>query len=323
MADAAVAESDARPLVLVVGATGHVGKQVVSQLLAKNKYRIRAMVRNPANANALAEMGVELLQGDMMKRETLLPAFQGAYAVISCAAGYTGHSKGDSHAIDREGNRNLVDAAAQTSGLNRFVLLSILHCELASATPHFWDKFQWEEYCAEKKVPFVAIRPGAFLDQGQRDFIGDGIRKGSFMNIFGDATVSWMYTADLARFLADAVDAPETIIGKRINVGYDRPGVTYPELVNIISRLNGTTYKLGGPPQGLLSCLIAIASKVSTSANDMRQMILFFKTGQYVLTPADKELQEEYFGPVASFEEAVKRFLSDKGLLKTTAGAAQ
>jgi len=36
-----------------------------------------------------------------------------------------------------------------------------------------------------------------------------------------------MYTADLARYLVDAVDAPDSIIGKRINVGYDRPAVPY------------------------------------------------------------------------------------------------
>lgn len=150
-APAAVTTTPAsQPIVLVIGATGHVGKKVVSLLAAKHKYHIRAMVRNSAKAQDLAAMGVELLHGDMMKPETLPAAFQGAYAAISCAAGYTGHTKGDSRAIDREGNRNLVDAAAQTAGLNRFILLSILHCEQSPDVPHFWDKYQWEEYCVEK-----------------------------------------------------------------------------------------------------------------------------------------------------------------------------
>lgn len=48
--------------ILVIGATGNVGRQVVSQLLADN-VRVRALARNPDSANLPAQ--VEIVRGDL------------------------------------------------------------------------------------------------------------------------------------------------------------------------------------------------------------------------------------------------------------------
>ena len=63
----------------------------------------------------------------------------GADAVVTTAAGYTRHSKGDTPEIDKTGNRNLADAASQ-AGIRRFVLTSILTCDQTPEVPHFWHK---------------------------------------------------------------------------------------------------------------------------------------------------------------------------------------
>src|SRR4029453_13772716 len=54
--------------VLVTGATGNVGREVVSQLAATDT-RVRAMTRNPSAAGLPA--GVEVMQGDLTHPETL------------------------------------------------------------------------------------------------------------------------------------------------------------------------------------------------------------------------------------------------------------
>ena len=48
----------------------------------------------------------------MMDPASLDEAMDGADAVVTTAAGYTRHSKGDTAEIDTVGNRNLADAAA-------------------------------------------------------------------------------------------------------------------------------------------------------------------------------------------------------------------
>ena len=55
---------------------------------------------------------MEVVRGDMMDPESLLRAMDGADAVITSAARYTRHSKGDTAAIDVTGNANLAEAAA-------------------------------------------------------------------------------------------------------------------------------------------------------------------------------------------------------------------
>ncbi|MFB8276580.1 SDR family oxidoreductase [Nocardia colli] len=64
--------------VLVIGATGHVGGQVVSQL-ADTEVEVRALARTPAAASFPAR--VEVVPGDLTAPETLVPALDGVDAV--------------------------------------------------------------------------------------------------------------------------------------------------------------------------------------------------------------------------------------------------
>ncbi|MFJ4874104.1 SDR family oxidoreductase [Streptomyces sp. NPDC088745] len=64
--------------VLVTGATGSVGRQVVAELLARGA-RVRALTRNPARAGFPAE--VEVVRGDLADPATLAPALDGVEAV--------------------------------------------------------------------------------------------------------------------------------------------------------------------------------------------------------------------------------------------------
>jgi uncharacterized protein YbjT (DUF2867 family) len=64
---------------LIFGATGTVGREVVSQLMAAN-VGVRALVRSPDFANLSAQ--VEIVQGDLTMPDTLDPALEDADAVF-------------------------------------------------------------------------------------------------------------------------------------------------------------------------------------------------------------------------------------------------
>jgi uncharacterized protein YbjT (DUF2867 family) len=219
--------------VLVVGGTGMLGGQVVSELLARGK-RVRALVRPASDAKRLEEAGVEIARGDMMDPPSLLRAMNGSDAVITTAAGYTRHSKGDTDEIDRIGNRNLAEAASR-AGVRRFVLTSILTCDQTPQVPHFWHKKLAEDRLEELGVPFVSLRPGAFLDM-MTQMGGDPFAKRRLM-WFGSPTIplTFVLTKDLAAYLADAVDAPG-VDGQRIDIGWDRP-VSMRQIAQLSGRL--------------------------------------------------------------------------------------
>ena len=102
--------------VLVVGGTGMLGSQVATELLKRGK-QVRALVRPGSDASRLEAAGVEIARGDMMDAWSLLRAMEGADAVITSAAGYTRHRKGDTPKTDTVGNTNLVEPpAARASG---------------------------------------------------------------------------------------------------------------------------------------------------------------------------------------------------------------
>jgi uncharacterized protein YbjT (DUF2867 family) len=282
------------------------GGQVVRELLSRGT-RVRALVRPTSDAKRLEEAGVEIARGDMMDPASLLQAMNGADAVISTAAGYTRHSKGDTDAIDTVGNRNLAEAASR-AGIRRFVLTSILTCDQTPQVPHFWHKKLAEDRLEELGVPFVALRPGAFLDM-MTQMGGDPFDKRRLM-WFGSPTIplTFVLTQDLAGYLVDAVDALG-VDGQRIDIGWDRP-VSMKEIAEISGRLLGQRIRVLTIPAGLINIAGAVIGRFNPMVKDLAEMMRWFQTGRYV---ADTTRQREVFGQVPTAEDAIARLVRSLG----------
>lgn len=293
--------------VLVVGATGALGHRIADRLLANGK-RVRALVRPTSNTESLQAAGVELVLGDLLRPESLARALDGVDAVVSSAAGYTGHTPGDTIDTDYAGNENLADAAAE-AGVRRFVFTSILTCDQTPNVPHFWAKKVMEDRLAERGVPFVSLRPGAFLDMVGMWGGSNGWADGRLAWIGSlDAPLTFVYTADLAGYLAAAVDAT-VADGERIDIGWDRP-VSFRELARIGGNLLGHDVDVfamqpAGRPE---------PDRSEDGGGDLNAMVEWFATGRYV---ADTHRQGEVFGPVPTAEDAVRRRLAAAGLRVT------
>ncbi|MDQ0827555.1 uncharacterized protein YbjT (DUF2867 family) [Arthrobacter sp. B2I5] len=299
-------EPGGRGPTLVVGGTGMLGNQVVSELVSRGKH-VRALVRPGSDATRLEAAGVDIARGDMMQPESLRQAMAGVDAVITSAAGYTRHRKGDSPEIDTQGNSNLAEAAGR-AGVRRFVLTSILTCDQTPQVPHFWHKKLMEDRLEQLGVPFVALRPGAFLDQVARSG-GDPVAKGRVM-WFGSPRVplTFVLTADLARCLADAVDAPGAE-GQHIDIGWDRP-ISMQDFADIAGSMTGTRIKVRSVPMPVLKAAAATVGRVTPMAKDMATMMAWFQTGRYV---ADTSRQREVFGPPPTAEDAIRRLIGILG----------
>jgi uncharacterized protein YbjT (DUF2867 family) len=292
--------------VLVVGATGFLGGQVVDALVARGK-QVRALVRASSDASRLEAKGVEIVRGDLMDPDSLMRAMTGADAVVTTAAGYTRHSKGDSPEIDVVGNRNLAEAAAAV-GVRRFVLTSILTCDQTPNVPHFWHKKLAEDRLEELAVPFVALRPGAFLDQVAQ-MGGDPFTKRR-LSWFGSPRIplTFVLATDLAAYLAAAVDADVTP-GERIDIGWNRP-VAMQDIADIATGLLGEQIRVRSIPAPLIHIAGRVLGPVVPMVKDMAAMFDWFQTGRYV---ANTSRQHQVFGDVPTAEDAVARFITSLG----------
>lgn len=110
--------------VFVTGGTGLTGANVCEQLIGRGD-AVKALVRRPEEAAALAEIGVELVQGDIVEAQDVKRAAEGCEAAIHCAALLGGASQDldDFYAVNVTGTTNVLDAG-RAHGMRRVVALS-------------------------------------------------------------------------------------------------------------------------------------------------------------------------------------------------------
>lgn len=309
--------------VLLIGARGSLGSQVLDAVLKnskdgdKQKYNVKTLIRPGSNADKVEALGVEVVRGDMMDRASLDLACQGVDVVVNTANGYgQGHPE-----IDVEGARNVADAV-KAAKVGRYVYCSVLTCDKAKDVDHFWNKWIAEEYMKEQKIPYIALRPGAFLDQTD-DYLGDGIVRGdSFAVSVWDKTVpiGMIYTPDLAKYFAEAIDLPEDANGQFIEVGWSRP-IAYEEIVSICSAKLNRKIRCFGLPRFFRTSIIYTVGWFSPFWCEMFRMMNFFGTGAYV--NSDIETQRKYFGEPPSPEEVIGRYVDKLMANKENADAAE
>ncbi len=92
--------------VLVVGATGSIGRHVVAEALAAG-YTTRALVRDPDRASLSA--GVEIVVGDVTRPDTLTAAVAGVDAIVF-TLGSDGRGSRGAETVDYGGVRNVLEA---------------------------------------------------------------------------------------------------------------------------------------------------------------------------------------------------------------------
>ncbi len=160
------AESD---LVLVAGATGRTGQQVVRQLVDEG-YTVRALARDADKVRELFGDDVQVVVGDVTDPATLVPAFENVSHVISAIGSSATEGPGSPEFIDYGGNNNLVDAAL-AANVQQFVLVSsmgVTH-ETHPLNKMFGNVLIWklknEDYLRASGLNYTIVRPGGLHDK--------------------------------------------------------------------------------------------------------------------------------------------------------------
>ena len=115
--------------VLLIGANGQIGKQVVNLLQESKEHTVRAMVRDNAQVAALKEKGVEAVVANLEGSvEEIAKAAQGCDAVIFTAGsgGHTGPDK--TLLVDLDGAVKSMEAA-EKAGANRYIMVSAIQAQ--------------------------------------------------------------------------------------------------------------------------------------------------------------------------------------------------
>jgi len=136
--------------ILVTGATGNVGRQVVEQL-TKRGAKVRALVRDPSRARFPA--GVEVVQGDLLDVDSVRSAFSGVSTLFLLNA-----------VVADEYTQALIALnVAREVGIERFVYLSVIHSDIYVNVPHFAGKFGVERMIEQMGLNATILRPAYFM----------------------------------------------------------------------------------------------------------------------------------------------------------------
>ena len=146
--------------ILVTGATGTIGRNVVDQLVRRGA-PVRALVRNPEAARLPA--GVDVVQGALLDVDALRRAFDGVSTLFLLNA-----------VVPDEFTQALVALnVARAAGVERVVYLSVIHSDAYVNVPHFAGKFGVERMLERMGFAATILRPAYFMgnDLTVRDVI--------------------------------------------------------------------------------------------------------------------------------------------------------
>ncbi|GLS42863.1 NmrA/HSCARG family protein [Methylobacterium brachythecii] len=136
--------------ILVTGATGSIGRQVVEQL-EKRGADVRALVRDPARADL--PVNVSVVQGDMLEIESLRNAFTGVSTLFLLNG-----------VLADEFTQALIALnVAREVGIKRVVYLSVIHSDVYVNVPHFAGKFGVERMIEGMGFQATILRPAYFM----------------------------------------------------------------------------------------------------------------------------------------------------------------
>lgn len=137
--------------ILVIGATGRVGRHVVDQLVARGA-KARVLTRDASKANFPPE--VEVAQAELLDIDALRRAFDGVRTLFLLNA-VTG---------DEFTQAIVTLNVAREAGVERVVYLSVIHADRFDNVPHFAVKSGAERMLAQMGFSATILRPTYFID---------------------------------------------------------------------------------------------------------------------------------------------------------------
>ncbi|MFH2010179.1 MAG: NAD-dependent epimerase/dehydratase family protein [bacterium] len=161
-------ESGAGRLVAVTGATGYLGSHVVQQLLGAG-YRVRAVVRDPGNAENVGHLQslveapahpLELVAGDIMRPESLAGAVADCELVCHMASSVRLFARDPQREIVDvavQGTKNVLEAIRAAGAAKRVVLTSSIAAVAGDNLPpdHVFTEADWNDSADLKVTPYL------------------------------------------------------------------------------------------------------------------------------------------------------------------------
>jgi uncharacterized protein YbjT (DUF2867 family) len=266
----------ARPILVTgaAGAVGSIGRNVTEMLLAKG-HRVRALVRREdERAEALRQLGAEVMQGDLTDLTAMQRAIEGCvYFGMSVSADYLTATVNTA-------------AVARHHGVEVFVNMSqmtVSQMSISESTDSPQHKLHWlaEQALSWSGLPIVTVRPTVFLDGFFRLFAAPGVREADELALpMGSGKTSPISAVDVARAVSVVLDDPTRHIGRIYNLtGFESANLEH--YARVFSEALGRTIRYRDVPLSAWSEKLLGAGVPTHVVKHLSVMTELNKQGRY------------------------------------------
>ncbi|KAI3774035.1 hypothetical protein L1987_48578 [Smallanthus sonchifolius] len=232
--------------IMVIGATGTLGRQVVRRALDEG-YDVRCLVRpRPAPADFLRDWGATVVNGDLSKPETIPATLVGVHTIIDCA---TGRPEEPIKTVDWEGKVALIQCA-KAMGIQKYVFFSIHNCDKHPEVPLMEIKYCTEKFLQESGINHVVIRLCGFMQGLIGQYAVPILEEKSVWGTDAPTRIAYMDTQDIARLTFIAIRS-EKVNGKLLTFAGPRAWTTQ-EVITLCERLAGQDANVTTVPVSVL-----------------------------------------------------------------------
>ncbi len=238
-------------MILVAGGSGRLGTLVVKRL-ADRGLEVRVLTRDPSRARHLGDAAIDVVEGDVRDAASLERAVEGVTVVVSAVQGFAGSGGVTPASVDRDGNANLVNAAAGARA--DVVLVSTVGAAGDHPMELFRAKHDAEMHLRASTVGWTIVRATAFVE-----LWAEIMRKPI---VFGRGTnpINFVSVGDVADVVERAV-VDLSLRGQVLEVGGPQ-NLTFNELAAVLASVRDRPAKVRHVPRSLLRAMAPLSRRV-------------------------------------------------------------
>jgi uncharacterized protein YbjT (DUF2867 family) len=238
-------------MIAIAGGTGRLGTQLVTRLAGRG-LEVRVITRDPARAAHLTHLPVEIVRGDVRDKTAIRSALEGARTVVSAVHGFAGPGRVTPESVDRQGNANLIDAAAAIDAY--IILVSVVGASPDHPMELFRAKHAAEQHLKASGARWTIVRATAFVEMWAE------IMKKGIVFGHGQNPINFVSISDVAAAIEQAVIHPN-LRNKMIDIG-GPSNLTFNQLAELLQQTSGHPAKVHHVPRMALRLIAPLSRQV-------------------------------------------------------------
>jgi dihydroflavonol-4-reductase len=328
--------------VFLTGGTGFIGGEVARQLRARGE-EVACLVRTPAKGSRLAELGCELIPGDLGDAQAIGAGMKDCDAVIHAAAvyevGIPASQRPAMRAANVEGTERVLRAALE-AGIPKLIYVSTVGAfgntkgkVVDESYEHpgadftsYYEETKWEAHQLAKKMireeglPCTIVQPGGVYGPGDTSSIAELLNQfcaGRMPLIpFPELGICLTYVEDVAAGITLALDRGkpgETYV-------LSGPVTTVREAIGVVAALTGRKAPKHAIPTPLMKAMVPIGPLVGKAMGqppNLRELISS-ADGVTFWASHEKASRELGYAP-RGLEQGLRETLAAEGKLPAAA----